>query len=53
VLVRPGDAGALADGLAALLEAGDQRARRAELARRQAATYRWDGLAPQWMQVYG
>jgi glycosyltransferase involved in cell wall biosynthesis len=54
VLVRPGDAGALADGMAAmLLESGDHRARRAELARRQAAIYRWDQLAPQWIKVYG
>jgi glycosyltransferase involved in cell wall biosynthesis len=53
VLVQPGDAQALADGLAALLESNGQRARRAELTRQQAATYRWDRLATEWMQVYG
>lgn len=51
-IVAPGDTHALTDGLAALLESRDQHARRAELARRQAAIYRWDRLATEWLKVY-
>jgi glycosyltransferase involved in cell wall biosynthesis len=50
VLVAPGDARALADGLIELLGVGDaQRARRA---RERAGAYRWDRLTPQWLKVY-
>jgi glycosyltransferase involved in cell wall biosynthesis len=52
LLVAPGDARALAHGLAALLADVDERAQRGELARRQAATYRWDRLATDWLKVY-
>ena len=52
LLVAPGDAGALADGLIEMLASGDQHVRRAELARRQAATYRWGQLANEWLKVY-
>jgi glycosyltransferase involved in cell wall biosynthesis len=52
MLVRPGDARALADGLAALLEDHALQLRLAAGARERAESYRWDRLAPAWAQVY-
>jgi glycosyltransferase involved in cell wall biosynthesis len=52
ILVRPGDARALADGIAALLEDRSLQLRLAAGARERAEAYRWDRLAPVWAQVY-
>jgi glycosyltransferase involved in cell wall biosynthesis len=51
LLVAPGAARALADGLIELLRDGDTHW--AGRARAQAAAYGWDRLALEWMQVYG
>ena len=53
VLVAPGSAAALAEGIAALLSDRERRARMAQAARARAADYRWDRLAEDWMRVYG
>jgi glycosyltransferase involved in cell wall biosynthesis len=52
VLVRPGDAGALAEGIAALLEHAPLQLHMAAGARRRAEAYRWDRLARVWATVY-
>jgi len=52
ILVRPGDARALADGIAALLADRSLQTRLAAGARARAEAYRWDRLAPMWAQVY-
>jgi glycosyltransferase involved in cell wall biosynthesis len=52
VLVRPGDAGALAEGIAALLEHAPLQSYMAAGARRRADVYRWDRLAGVWAAIY-
>jgi glycosyltransferase involved in cell wall biosynthesis len=52
VLVRPGDADALAAGIAALLADPARSAQLAAGARARAAAYRWDRLAQVWATVY-
>ena len=52
VLVRPGDAGALAAGIAALLADAERRAWLAAGARARAESYRWDQLARVWAAGY-
>jgi len=52
VLVRPGDALALADGIAGLLEHRSLQVRLAAGARARAEAYRWDRLARVWGAVY-
>jgi glycosyltransferase involved in cell wall biosynthesis len=52
VLVAPGSAQALADGIAAALEDGTPRADRAAAAQARAADYHWDRLAQNWLKVY-
>jgi glycosyltransferase involved in cell wall biosynthesis len=52
VLVRPGEARALAEGIAALLEHAPLQLHMAARARRRAETYRWDRLAQVWATVY-
>jgi glycosyltransferase involved in cell wall biosynthesis len=52
MLVRPGDARALADGIAVLLEDRWLQQRLAAGARERAEVYRWDRLAPAWTKVY-
>ena len=52
VLVRPGDAGALAEGIAALLEHAPLQLYMAAGARRRAEAYRWDQLARVWAATY-
>jgi glycosyltransferase involved in cell wall biosynthesis len=52
VLVRPGDVGALADGIASLLQNQALRLQRAAGARARAEAYRWDGLARAWAAIY-
>jgi glycosyltransferase involved in cell wall biosynthesis len=52
VLVRPGDAHALADAIAALLGDDWRRAQLAAGARRRAEAYRWDRLAQVWAAAY-
>jgi glycosyltransferase involved in cell wall biosynthesis len=51
-LVRPGDAGALADGIMALLSDPMRCALMASRARERADAYRWDRLAREWAKVY-
>ena len=53
VLVAPGSARALSDGICALLEDHALRARLAGAAQPRAAGYRWDRLAREWASVYG
>jgi len=52
VLVRPGDAAALADSLLSVLESPDRRARLVAGARVLAPAFAWDKLARDWAQVY-
>jgi len=52
VLVRPGDASALAGGIAALLADDSLRSQLAAGARRRAEIYRWDRLAYTWSAIY-
>ena len=52
VLVRPGDARALADGIAAVLADRPLQLRLAEGARARAEAYRWDRLAQVWATTY-
>jgi len=52
VLVRPGDAGALAEGIAALLEDRPLQLRLAAGARWRAEAYHWDRLARVWATTY-
>jgi len=52
VLVRPGDASALAGGIAALLADDSLRSQLAAGARRRAEIYRWDRLAHIWSAIY-
>ena len=49
VLVAPGSAAALADGIVALFEGGAPQASRVQA---RAADYRWDRLAGEWLKVY-
>jgi glycosyltransferase involved in cell wall biosynthesis len=53
LVVAPGSADALADGLLALLADPAQRTVMAAAARERAEHYRWDRIAPRWAQVYG
>jgi len=52
LLVPPGDAAALADAVARILEDDDLRARLADGARTRRAAYRWDLLAEEWAALY-
>jgi glycosyltransferase involved in cell wall biosynthesis len=52
VLVRPGDAVALADGIVALLGDPDLARRMSAGARERAAAYRWERLARPWVALY-
>jgi glycosyltransferase involved in cell wall biosynthesis len=52
VLVRPGDAGALAEGIATLLEHAALQLHLAAGARRRAEAYCWDRLARVWATTY-
>ncbi|HEX9374194.1 MAG TPA: glycosyltransferase family 4 protein [Roseiflexaceae bacterium] len=52
VLVAPGSARSLADGIAWALADRGRRARRAAAARERAAAYSWDRLAERWLRVY-
>ena len=52
VLVRPGDAHALAGGIAALLEDRPLQLRLAAGARERAEAYRWNRLAHVWAIAY-
>ncbi|MEN9938596.1 MAG: hypothetical protein RLZZ387_5175 [Chloroflexota bacterium] len=52
LLVTPGDARALGDGLEALLGDPPARAEMARAARDRAEEYRWDRLARGWKRVY-
>jgi glycosyltransferase involved in cell wall biosynthesis len=52
VLAPPGDAGALAQGIAAVLEDRALQVQLAAAARARAEAYRWDALASAWAQVY-
>jgi glycosyltransferase involved in cell wall biosynthesis len=52
VLVRPGDASALAAGIAGLIENHSLQLQLAAGARVQAEAYRWDRLAQAWAAVY-
>ncbi|HJZ49676.1 MAG TPA: glycosyltransferase family 4 protein, partial [Roseiflexaceae bacterium] len=52
VLARPGDAHALAEGIAALLTNDTLRLQLAAGARRRAEAYRWDRLAKDWLKSY-
>jgi len=52
MLVRPGDARALADGIAALLEHHSLQLQLAAGALERAGAYRWDRLARVWAKVY-
>ncbi len=52
LIVLPGDAFALADGMATLLADPAKRARLAQGARRRADAYNWDRLACVWQTLY-
>jgi len=52
LIVAPGDARALAEGLELLLSNRAEQRRMAEAARERAEAYTWDRLAPQWGRVY-
>lgn len=52
VLVSPGDAQALADGLLAVLRDPDERARMAQAALAHSSQWHWDRLAHDFVQVY-
>jgi glycosyltransferase involved in cell wall biosynthesis len=52
VLVAPGSAQALADGIVAALEDATPRAQHIAQAQARAADYRWDRLAKHWLNVY-
>lgn len=52
VLVQPGSAEALAEGLCAVLGAPALQARLAQGARRQSEGYRWPALAMKWLALY-
>jgi glycosyltransferase involved in cell wall biosynthesis len=52
VLVAPGDAQALADGLVVVLKNQQYRGKLAAGARERSAAYRWDQLALQWLNIY-
>jgi glycosyltransferase involved in cell wall biosynthesis len=53
VLVEPGNAQALADGISHLLYEADLRERLAEGARRQSENYRWSKLVQGWLRLIG
>lgn len=53
ILVAPGDAAALADGLRRVLTDAPLRARLADGALRRARRYLWSALAGDWMRAYG
>jgi glycosyltransferase involved in cell wall biosynthesis len=53
VLVRPGDAAALAAGIMIVFGRAEQRVSMAGAARDRAEMYRWDRLALEWNKVYG
>jgi glycosyltransferase involved in cell wall biosynthesis len=52
VLVKPGSAEALAQGLIGVVENQQFRAELAVAARERSAAYRWDRLALQWLNIY-
>lgn len=52
IIVRPGDAGALAEGLNELLQDTQRRNDLALGARTRAEAYRWDRLAEHWTALY-
>jgi len=52
IIVRPGDAGALAEGLAELLRDSQWRNDLAPGAHARAEAYRWDRLAERWKALY-
>ncbi len=52
VLVTPGSAEALANGIIEVVENQQGRAQLAAAARKRSAAYRWDRLALQWLNMY-
>ncbi len=52
VLVAPGSAEALANGIVGVVQDQHYRAQLAAAARKRSAAYRWDRLALQWLKIY-
>ena len=53
LLVRPGEAGALAEGIASLLLDPERRAQMGAAGRQQVQTYRWDRQVLRFLSLYG